>query len=76
VRAFLKDRSVYVDPDDGEAFFVDGAGRIGVETDDEMIRWYAYRDGFVEVETTAPTPEQAALLALVSYGITGEPGRS
>jgi hypothetical protein len=79
MRAFLLDGSVYIDPDKsiGEAFFVDREGRIGVEADDgEAIRWFVYRDGFAEVEKTAPTSEQAALLELVSFGVAGEPGRS
>ncbi len=70
MRAFLADGTVYVDSTDGEAFFLDREGRIGIETDDgAAIRWFIYRGGFVEAETTPLTKEQTALLDLVNASL-------
>lgn len=77
MRAFLADGSIAIDPIDGEMLFVDRAGRIGIENDDESITWFVVRAGaFVPVETTAPSAELVKLLDLVSYGVGGAPDRS
>jgi hypothetical protein len=71
--------NAYVDPTDlrGEAYWIDARGRIGIDRDqDGRITWCAVRrELLVPVEVAPPTPEQRALLDLVSFGVAGEPGR-
>ena len=57
--------------------WTDEDGRIGIEpTQDGRITWCAVRrDVFVPVEVAPPTPEQDALLDLVSYGVSGPPDK-
>ena len=79
MKVWIGERCAYVDPTDtrGEAFWIDEHGRIGIApTQDGRITWCAVRrDVFVAVEVVPPTPDQHALLALVSYGVSGPPDK-
>jgi hypothetical protein len=79
MKVWVAGGNAYVDPTDlrGEAYWIDREGRIGIDADQNgTITWCAVRRNvLVPVEIAAPTPEQVALLGLVSFGLAGEPGR-